>query len=73
MLHQQFRRLCRILVDADEWGQINLLDLLARYARTMLSQPDQEEQLVEVVALVSVDNSADQLLRTGDRRERSLP
>lgn len=39
LLHQQFRRLCKILVDVDEWGQINLLNLLARYARTMLSKP----------------------------------
>ncbi|KII84456.1 hypothetical protein PLICRDRAFT_168063 [Plicaturopsis crispa FD-325 SS-3] len=39
LLHRQYRRLCKILVDADEWGQIDLLGLLARYARTMLSRP----------------------------------
>ncbi|KAJ7773104.1 adaptin N terminal region-domain-containing protein [Mycena metata] len=43
MLHQQYRRLCRILVDVDEWGQIDLLNLLLRYARTMLPRPVQEE------------------------------
>lgn len=28
-----------MLVDADEWGQVELLDLLGRYARSMLSKP----------------------------------
>ncbi|KAJ7219906.1 adaptin N terminal region-domain-containing protein [Mycena pura] len=43
MLHQQYRRLCRVLVDVDEWGQINLLNLLLRYVRTMLPRPMEEE------------------------------
>ena len=28
-----------MIVDVDEWGQVNLLELLVRYARTMLSRP----------------------------------
>lgn len=39
LLHQHYRRLCRTVVDADEWGQVELLDLLTRYARTMLPRP----------------------------------
>ena len=39
LLHQQYRRLCRILSDADEWGQVHLIDLLSRYARAMLPPP----------------------------------
>ncbi|KZP00657.1 hypothetical protein CALVIDRAFT_533665 [Calocera viscosa TUFC12733] len=39
LLHQHYRRLCRVMVDADEWGQINLLELLTRYARKMLNKP----------------------------------
>ncbi|KAJ6607370.1 adaptin N terminal region-domain-containing protein [Mycena sp. CBHHK59/15] len=39
MLHQQYRRLCRMLVDVDEWGQVDVLNLLLRYARTMLPRP----------------------------------
>lgn len=39
LLHQQYRRLCRIIGDADEWGQVQLLDLLSRYARVMLKAP----------------------------------
>ncbi|KAF7424350.1 AP-3 complex subunit beta [Pleurotus ostreatus] len=31
LLHPQYRRLCRILVDVDEWGQVDLMSLLLRY------------------------------------------
>ncbi|KAI0346195.1 hypothetical protein BDW22DRAFT_1323138 [Trametopsis cervina] len=39
LLHEHYRRLCRTLVDVDEWGQVDLLALLNRYARTMLPRP----------------------------------
>ena len=39
LLHTHYRRLCRVIVDVDEWGQVNLLELLIRYARTMLPRP----------------------------------
>lgn len=39
-LHVHFRRLCRLLVDADEWGQLVALDVLMRYARAMLERPE---------------------------------
>ncbi len=40
MLHPHYRRLCRLLVDADEWGQIVTLSVLLRYARAMLEKPE---------------------------------
>jgi AP-3 complex subunit beta len=45
LLHQQYRRLCRILVDVDEWGQVELMELLMRYARSMLPRPSEEEEV----------------------------
>ncbi|EJT48056.1 golgi family to vacuole transport-related protein [Trichosporon asahii var. asahii CBS 2479] len=39
LLHPYYRHLCRLLVDADEWGQIVALDVLTRYARTQLEKP----------------------------------
>ena len=39
LLHPVYRRLCSALLDAEEWGQPVLLDLLVRYARTMLPRP----------------------------------
>ncbi|THH14725.1 hypothetical protein EW146_g5644 [Bondarzewia mesenterica] len=46
LLHPHFRRLCRLLVDVDEWGQVDLLELLIRYARTMLPRPTLSEPKV---------------------------
>jgi AP-3 complex subunit beta len=40
LLHPYYRRICRILVDADEWGQTVALDVLLRYARAMLEKPE---------------------------------
>ncbi|KAL1728455.1 adaptin N terminal region-domain-containing protein [Schizophyllum commune] len=39
LLHRHYRRLCRVLVDVDEWGQVDIMNLLLRYARTMLPRP----------------------------------
>lgn len=35
LLHPHFRRLCKILVDVDEWGQVEMMRLLTRYVRCM--------------------------------------
>ena len=43
LLHNNYRRLCRILIDVDEWGQVTLMDLLLRYARQMLPKPQYAE------------------------------
>ena len=43
LLHPHFRRLARLLVDADAWGQVDLLEVLIRYARRMLSKPSDDE------------------------------
>ncbi|KAG2750562.1 hypothetical protein P692DRAFT_20730249 [Suillus brevipes Sb2] len=39
LLHVHFRRLCHALPDIDAWGQVNVLRVLVRYARTMLPKP----------------------------------
>jgi AP-3 complex subunit beta len=40
LLHPFYRHICRQLGDADEWGQLVALDVLTRYARTMLDRPE---------------------------------
>ncbi|KAL7419579.1 AP-3 complex subunit beta [Cryptotrichosporon argae] len=40
VLHPYYRHICRLLVDADEWGQAVALAVLTRYARAMLEKPD---------------------------------
>lgn len=50
MLHAHFRKICHLLADFDEWGQIITLELLLRYGRTQflapprgIGAPDDEE------------------------------
>ena len=40
LIHRHFRKICRMLVDMDEWGQILMANLLLRYARTQFLRPD---------------------------------
>ncbi|KAJ3763734.1 adaptin N terminal region-domain-containing protein [Lentinula raphanica] len=57
LIHQRYRRLCKLLVEVDEWGQVDLLHLLLRYARTMLPKPiinsDGEEVDQDIELLLS--------------------
>ncbi|KAF9446612.1 hypothetical protein P691DRAFT_761494 [Macrolepiota fuliginosa MF-IS2] len=53
LLHQQYRRLCRMLVEVDEWGQVDLMNLLLRYARTMLPRPVGDELDPDVKLLLT--------------------
>jgi AP-3 complex subunit beta len=39
MLHKQYRRICRMLVDVDEWGQVVIINTLLRYARSQFLSP----------------------------------
>eukprot|EP00026_Physarum_polycephalum_P001606 Phypoly_transcript_01608.p1 GENE.Phypoly_transcript_01608~~Phypoly_transcript_01608.p1 ORF type:complete len:1062 (+),score=136.00 Phypoly_transcript_01608:71-3256(+) len=40
LIHPHYRKLCRVLADVDEWGQIFILNLLIRYARDQFTCPD---------------------------------
>ncbi len=39
-IHPHYRKLCRLLADIDEWGQVFIINLLTRYARTQFVCPD---------------------------------
>ncbi|KAG0165709.1 AP-3 complex subunit beta-2 [Apophysomyces sp. BC1015] len=40
LIHPCFRKLCGVLADCDEWGQMAILDLLLRYGRTQFLNPN---------------------------------
>lgn len=40
MVHRNFRKLCGLLADMDEWGQIATLHMLTRYCRTQFIDPE---------------------------------
>ncbi|KAE9552428.1 hypothetical protein FO519_004369 [Halicephalobus sp. NKZ332] len=43
LLHKHFRALCRALADVDEWGQVVMIGLLTRYARTQFIAPAEDQ------------------------------
>ena len=42
LIHKNYRKLCNLLVDVDEWGQVMIINMLTRYARTQFLDPNQE-------------------------------
>nr|CDS32913.1 AP 3 complex subunit beta 2 [Hymenolepis microstoma] len=39
LIHRHYRKLCSLLMDVDEWGQIAIINMLTRYARTQFPDP----------------------------------
>ena len=33
LIHKNYRKLCNLLVDVEEWGQVVIIHMLTRYAR----------------------------------------
>ncbi|PIO66490.1 adaptin region [Teladorsagia circumcincta] len=62
LLHKHFRALCRALADVDEWGQVMMINLLTRYARSELADPELLPQ--PDVDLTLLLNSARPLLQS---------
>lgn len=40
LIHKNYRKLCNLLVDVDEWGQVIIINVLTRYARTQFTDPN---------------------------------
>ncbi|XP_067885577.1 AP-3 complex subunit beta-1 isoform X2 [Heterodontus francisci] len=47
LIHKNYRKLCNLLVDVEEWGQVVIINMLTRYARTQFLSPWKEELLEE--------------------------
>ncbi|XP_045775482.1 AP-3 complex subunit beta-2 isoform X2 [Maniola jurtina] len=40
LIHRSYRKLCALLADVDEWGQLTLLNVLTVYAKTCFPDPN---------------------------------
>ncbi|PRD34080.1 UNVERIFIED_CONTAM: AP-3 complex subunit beta-1 [Trichonephila clavipes] len=40
LIHKNYRKLCNLLVDVEEWGQVIIINMLIRYARTQFVDPN---------------------------------
>ncbi|WAR10496.1 AP3B2-like protein [Mya arenaria] len=41
LIHKNYRKLLNLLVDVEEWGQVVIINMLTRYARTQFVNPNQ--------------------------------
>uniref|UniRef100_A0A673XND3 AP-3 complex subunit beta n=1 Tax=Salmo trutta TaxID=8032 RepID=A0A673XND3_SALTR len=44
LIHKNYRKLCNLLVDVEEWGQVVIISMLTRYARTQFTSPWKENE-----------------------------
>ncbi|GAB1298448.1 AP-3 complex subunit beta-1 [Apodemus speciosus] len=47
LIHRNYRKLCNLLVDVEEWGQVVIIHMLTRYARTQFVSPWREDDGLE--------------------------
>uniref|UniRef100_A0A1L8DVV4 AP-3 complex subunit beta n=1 Tax=Nyssomyia neivai TaxID=330878 RepID=A0A1L8DVV4_9DIPT len=47
LIHKNYRKLCNLIVDVDEWGQVIIINMLTRYARTQFVNPNAFEKVEE--------------------------
>ncbi|MCJ8741025.1 hypothetical protein PDJAM_G00065940 [Pangasius djambal] len=43
LIHKNYRKLCNLLIDVEEWGQVVIINMLTRYARTQFISPWRED------------------------------
>ncbi|XP_053303951.1 AP-3 complex subunit beta-1 isoform X2 [Spea bombifrons] len=47
LIHKNYRKLCNLLVDVEEWGQVVIIHMLTRYARTQFASPWTEDEFAD--------------------------
>uniref|UniRef100_A0A3Q3W448 Clathrin/coatomer adaptor adaptin-like N-terminal domain-containing protein n=1 Tax=Mola mola TaxID=94237 RepID=A0A3Q3W448_MOLML len=47
LIHKNYRKLCNLLVDVEEWGQVVIISMLTRYARTQFVSPWKEGTMLD--------------------------
>ncbi|KAJ3394391.1 AP-3 complex subunit beta-2 [Entophlyctis sp. JEL0112] len=45
LIHKHYRKLCMLLLDADEWAQIEIMEILLKYARVHFVDPNSVKNL----------------------------
>ncbi|XP_056135534.1 AP-3 complex subunit beta-1-like [Lampris incognitus] len=56
LIHKNYRKLCNLLVDVEEWGQVVIISMLTRYARTQFTSPWKEGVEFEISEKVFYDS-----------------
>ncbi|XP_070599321.1 AP-3 complex subunit beta-1 isoform X2 [Erythrolamprus reginae] len=60
LIHKNYRKLCNLLIDVEEWGQVVIIHMLTRYARTQFVSPCKEDGALEEYSEKNFYESDDQ-------------
>ncbi|KDR14139.1 AP-3 complex subunit beta-1 [Zootermopsis nevadensis] len=70
LIHKNYRKLCNLLVDVDEWGQVIIINMLTRYARTQFTDPNADDVGEESQNKPFYDDEDDDDADEGDSEEQ---
>uniref|UniRef100_A0A8C7Z3C2 Adaptor related protein complex 3 subunit beta 1a n=1 Tax=Oryzias sinensis TaxID=183150 RepID=A0A8C7Z3C2_9TELE len=65
LIHKNYRKLCNLLVDVEEWGQVVIISMLTRYARTQFTSPWKEDAVF--------DENNEKTFYDSDSEEKKVP
>jgi len=51
LIHKNYRKLCNLLVDVEEWGQVVIINMLTRYSRTQFLNPNEEVSISKKIVI----------------------
>lgn len=54
LIHKNYRKLCNLLIDVEEWGQVVIINMLTRYARTQFLNPNINVSMLTQMSNVQV-------------------
>lgn len=66
LIHKNYRKLCNLLVDVDEWGQVVIVNMLTRYARTQFVNPNIDVSRLRESSLIENDRNTLSINRDND-------
>ncbi|KAJ8980729.1 hypothetical protein NQ317_019224 [Molorchus minor] len=72
LIHKVYRKLCALLVDVDEWGQVTIVDMLTRYARSQFRNPNLQREESEKEFYDSSSDTSEKPSATLDPDHRLL-
>uniref|UniRef100_A0A8C8ETY9 AP-3 complex subunit beta n=1 Tax=Oncorhynchus tshawytscha TaxID=74940 RepID=A0A8C8ETY9_ONCTS len=69
LIHKNYRKLCNLLVDVEEWGQVVIITMLTRYARTQFTSPWKEDGLFDENSETAFYESDEKKTKNGDEKK----
>lgn len=71
LIHKNYRKLCNLLVDVEEWGQVVIINMLTRYCRTQFVNPNQNNVVDENDEKAFYDSEEEETRETSNKMKKA--